>query len=35
MTNSMNTKRKCGTHNETVGVWEHEIFEYKRQEVIG
>jgi hypothetical protein len=35
MTNSMNTKRKFERHKETEGVCEQEIFECKRQEVIG
>lgn len=35
MTKSLNIKRKCGAHKETEGVWEQEIFEYKRQKVIG
>jgi hypothetical protein len=35
MTNSLNTKRKCGRYKEIEGIWEQEIFECKRQEVVG
>jgi hypothetical protein len=35
MTNSLTTKRKCGTYKENEGVWEQEILEYKRHEVTG